>query len=207
MKGHIVRGLAFTTALVALTACASTRFTETWRNPNIAPEHFRKVVAMAVVGPATLRRVAEDEIVRTLPAGEAIPSYQVLSDAEIRDPAQALAHLRGAGFDGAITMRVLSDQDKVRYVPGTTFPDFPTFLGYAWPPVYDPGYYVTDREVQVETNVYALPSQQLIWSGVSRTQNPANFGAMAREVAKGVRGRLESQGILQACGDCGAGNS
>jgi hypothetical protein len=179
-----------------LASCASTRLTETWLNPSVAPLHFRKVLVMAVVKGAALRRIAEDAMVQALRPARAVPSYRIVSDAEILNPARALAHLQRDGFDGAITLRIVSNRERLTYVPGQYAPDFLAYWWSAWPPVYQPGYVVTDRVVRVETNVYSLPDQQLVWAGLSRTLNPSSFGRLAEGIAKAVGARLRREGVV-----------
>ncbi len=182
--------------LLVCAGCASTQLTETWRNPGVPPLTFQKVLVMAVEKSPTLRRIAEDEMVRALQPTQAVPSYRILSEAEIQNPVQALAHLTQNGFDGAVIMSVVSDNTRVTYVPGTYVPDMLDYWGEVWPPLYQPGYYIHDRVVRVETNVYALPSRQLVWSGISQTLNPSNFGSLAEGIAKEVHARLRKQGML-----------
>jgi hypothetical protein len=62
--------------------------------------------------------------------------------------------------------------------------------------VYDPGYLRTDTIVQVETKVYALMDDKLIWAGLSETFNPRDAQARVRGVAQAVANDLKKQGLI-----------
>jgi hypothetical protein len=56
----------------------------------------------------------------------------------------------------------------------------------------------TDTIVSIETNVYSVTEDKLLWSGLSETFNPANTVQLVTDVAKAVRGALQKQGLIQA---------
>ena len=45
------------------------------------------------------------------------------------------------------------------------------FYGYGWGAAYSPGYLRTDTIVHVETLVYDLNQNKLVWAGQSKTRN------------------------------------
>ena len=50
--------------------------------------------------------------------------------------------------------------------------------------------------MRMQTNVYAVASESLIWSGSSRTFDPAVAREVAGDVAKAVVEHLQQAGIL-----------
>ena len=50
--------------------------------------------------------------------------------------------------------------------------------------------------MRIQTNVYAVASESLIWSGSSQTFNPEATREVAGDVAKVVVERLQKAGIL-----------
>ena len=76
-------------------------------------------------------------------------------------------------------MRVVGRDKETSYVP-------PTFTGYRggmWPMAYEPGYTVTDTHVSVETRVYSVGQDRLLWSGKSVTTNPTKVDAFVKELS------------------------
>jgi hypothetical protein len=185
-----------------LTACASTRITDSWKAPGVTSLDFKKVVVIAISRDDMVRRTAEDEMVRQIQArgrAQAVASHTFLGDPEAKDVEQAKAKIGQMGFDGAVTMRLVSSAQETTYVPGsypTPYYGFYGYYGYAWPTVYDPGYLRTDTIVQVETNVYAVADEKLLWSGVSETFNPSNAREVVDDLAKALAAELRKQGLI-----------
>lgn len=193
-------GLASALALLAALGCATTRIETQWKDPAATPADlaFRKVIALAQVEEQSVRRAAEDELARVLAARpraqargmEVRPAYPLIPDGELRDVAAMRAKVEAAGFDGAVVMRLVSDQERVRYVPG----HYETMWGRVVS--YDPGYTTVERIVRVETSVYSIAQGKLLWSGVSRTLNPNDLGDLVDDVVEAVGAELEEQGLL-----------
>jgi protein-S-isoprenylcysteine O-methyltransferase Ste14 len=186
--------------LLALAACASTRIETQWKDPALAPADlaFQRVIVVAQVEDETTRRVAEDELVRVLSASQRAqargmqirPSYERIDGVELEDVAALRRKVEGAGFDGAVVLRLVSDHERIQYVPG----HYEVLWGRAVR--YDPGYTTVDRIVRVETSIYSIAQGRLLWSGVSRTMNPGDLGELIGNVARAVGAELEKQGLL-----------
>jgi hypothetical protein len=59
-----------------------------------------------------------------------------------------------------------------------------------------PGTSRTDTQVGVETRVYSLPQNKLVWAGESRTTNPENVNSLISEVASAVGRQLQREGLI-----------
>jgi hypothetical protein len=188
------------TALVLVACASSTGLVAKWKDPTVTNIRFQKVLALAVTKDATLRRAIEDELVRQIP--RAIPSYSVLSDEELRDVAAAKAKVKAAGFDGAAVFRVVSAEQQTTYVPGTvwyTGPSYGSFWGYydmGWGAVYDPGYLQTDQIVTVETLVYSLEQDKLVWAARSQTMNPGSVQTLVKDVVDAVAKEMKAEQLI-----------
>lgn len=200
------RVVALPVAVLSLAAaCASTRIVDRWRNPEVGAISFEKVVAMAIVKDAGRRRVLEDAMAAEIQAvgATAQPAYTFVPDEQVRDDAAARRHFEREGFDGAVMLRVVGANTTQTYVPGrvTAVPVYyRTLWGYYryWVPVeYDPGYVRTDRNVRVETIVYSVKDEQMVWSGLSETLNPDSARALVRGVAKAVVSDLRRDRLLK----------
>jgi hypothetical protein len=192
-------------ALVASLACATTTFQSTWRAPDARPLRLtgRKVVAIFMTRSSATRRRAEDAMAREITArgAQGVPGYTVLSDEEVKDRDASKAKLESLGFSGAVVMRVLGKETQVSYEPGVVWvrPYYRHFWGYwgwGWGTVYEPGYLREDRIVKVETLVYSLEQDELVWAGVSRTVNPDRLDDFIGELATAVSKQMEKDGLL-----------
>jgi protein-S-isoprenylcysteine O-methyltransferase Ste14 len=180
-------------------ACATTRIETQWKDPALAPQQlaFARLIALAQVDDEATRRVAEDELVRVIGSGpkakargmEVQPAYASIASAELGDVAALRAKVEAAGFDGAVVLRLVSDQERVTYMPG----HYEVMWGTAVR--YEPGYTDVDRIVRIETSVYSIREGKLLWSGVSRTLNPRDVRDLVGDVVRAVGAELEQQGL------------
>ena len=187
-----------------LSACATTHVESSWKDPAVGPGDFafKKVLVMVRVTDATARRVGEDELVRYLRSGPrgqageltADPSYPLLDPRDLSNPAKARALVEADGFDGLVMMNFVSSEKQVTVQP----PSYGTVWGYYGTRsiVYDPGYVRTDTILRVETTIYRISDEKLLWTGISRTLNPSNVPELVRDVAKSVGDELRSQGLI-----------
>jgi hypothetical protein len=181
----------------------ATSFDSTWHDPQAAPVSFNKVMALAITKEEGSRRSFEDQMVRAIAANgraEGVAAYRVLAGVTPGDSAQARAAAEAAGVDGLVTMRLLGVDTEQRLVGGMPAPAYYGhpwgYYGYGWGTMYSPTYLETDRMVQIETNIYSLAQNKLIWSGRSRTTNPESMEQLVSEVAQAVGGELRKQGLM-----------
>jgi hypothetical protein len=188
----------FASLLVA--GCATTELKDSWRNPEVATIQFQKVVVLAITGGAALRQSAEDELVRQAPRSNAVAAYTFISDQDLGNTEKLKQLVKEAGFDGAIVFRILGTEKQQTYVPGHYTGAGPGLWGYygaAWPLAMDPGYVVTNTFVEVETRVYSVADEKLVWAGRSETMDPRSVRELVDAVAKAVAKELRAQGLIQ----------
>jgi hypothetical protein len=164
-----------------LSGCSSSRtqFTSTWAAANAQPVSAAGMqIAAVVVSPSeSVRRIGETALASEITrfGGIGVTSYKILpGDPKNREAARR--QLKAAGIDAVISMRVISHDQVVSYTPGywTGSPWHSSlwgYWGYGWGSVYAPGYLETETLVGVETLLYSLDDDKLLWAGVSETFN------------------------------------
>jgi hypothetical protein len=182
-------------SLVALlaTACASTQLVSTWKDPGTSQVYFRNVIAVAPVKDPAMRRAMEDELAREIKNTHAVPSYTVLSEEELSDPEKLKEKVQALGFDGMVVFRIVSVDKEATWVPGTYAGPYWAFGGW---PAYDYGYVQTDTVVRVDTNVYSVPDNKLVWASASKTFNPGSAQKLVDSVAKAVAKEMKKEGLV-----------
>ncbi len=188
--------LALALVVLAALGCSSTRYESTWKDPSASPITLsgQRVAAFVFTGSDTTRRSAEDTLAREITArgAQGIPGYTLVPGPEPEDPAASWQALQQAGVEGAVAMRVVGREKETSYVP-------PTFTGYwvgTWPMAYEPGYTVTDTLVSVETRVYSVGQDRLLWSGKSVTTNPTRVDAFVKELSAKAAEEMQTAGLL-----------
>ena len=125
----------------------------------------------------------------------ALPSYRFVPDADLPNQAAVRATLLANGFDGALVMRVAGVSEQVVAFPYTYFGPvgYPGWYGSG---VFAPGHLQTETIVHVVSDLYSLPQNKLIWSGVSRSFDPRSTKQFMNDVSKTVAKSLEKDRLI-----------
>lgn len=198
-----IGGLAL--AALAFSACSSTTLEQSWKAPDVGTLTFNKIMVIAAAPDGALRRAAEDAMKQQVASVPVVASYELAPDqATLRDRPRMAALIEEAGVDGIVVMRLISDERDVHYVPGAPMPrPYTSFWGYYTRPFamsglyWEPGTVVNDRMVGIETNIYSVKSEGLVWSGYTKTRNPRDVATLVAEIAEVVRAKLREQRLIQ----------
>lgn len=205
------------TLVVAAAGCATgSNFTSSWKAPDAQPLNMRgkKVAALIISKDESVRRGAEDELSYqiTKRGVKGIPAYALVPTEGVQDREKAKAAFEKAGIAGVVSMRVVGKDQELNYQPGVAWGSpwsgsyYGSFWGgagggyyaWGWGGVYDPGYLRTDTIVTVETLVYALDQDKLVWAGMSRTSNPERADDLIRTLVDKAAQEMQKQGLIGA---------
>ena len=190
--------------MLAISSCSSTKITSTWREPNkeISLNKLNKVLVVALFQNETSRRKAEDQMVSYF-YGKGVASYNYLDkDISTKNENAIREKIKNDGFDGAVTMRLLDVDKEDVYSRGniSMYPSYyRNFSGYYfrnWGYFSDPGYYSTTKTYTVETNVFSIKEDKIIWSGITKTTDPNGVTKMTDEIGKAVFNEMVKEGFI-----------
>jgi predicted ferric reductase len=69
---------------------------------------------------------------------------------------------------------------------------------WIWCGMYStPGYYTTDKNYFVETTVYTVNPDKLVWTGTTKTVNPSKIEKMVSDIADLVSEKMKKDGFLK----------
>ena len=190
--------------------CASTSFVSSWTAPDATPLRVKgaKVVAVAMFESESARRVAEDRIAAELSKRGAIgvPMYKLMPDKTPESEAQARDALEGADVAGVVVMRPIASDKEITISPGAyTGPRYGAYwggyYGFGWTYPWDMSLYAepeirTHDVVYVETLIYSLRQNKLVWAGQSRTTDPDNVDELVGELADATAEQLEKANLI-----------
>jgi hypothetical protein len=187
---------------VTITACATTTFQSTWKSPTAAPLNLKgkNVVALVVTDEEALRYATEEEAAREITAHGAVgvPAYRLLPQAQIRDKERARAIFEREEIEAVVVVRQVAMEKALSGSfwgsPGYSSLWGPGFWGGGL--LGGDGYLRTDTILIVETLVYSLQQNKLVWASQSQTMNPTQVGSFIRELGKTVGTEMEKQGLL-----------
>jgi hypothetical protein len=208
MKHTKMLMLAACGAALALAGCATTTFVTTWKAPDAKPLGLKagdKVVAIVMAEQESIRRAGEANLADVLDkAGlKGVPAYMLASGGDLKDESKAKRVIDASGAVAAVVLRPMGKEKEISSTP--TYYGSPYYGGfyggyynYGWGGAWG-GYEVrTDTYVFVETLIYDLRSNKLVWAGQSKTMNPSDVEGFVAELAKAVRGELQKAGLAVA---------
>jgi hypothetical protein len=194
-----------------LSGCASSGFVSSWKAPDATPLEFRgaKVAAVVMMKEEGPRRAAEDTLAKEITARGAlgVPMYTLLPNTNPSDKERARAALEQAGVQGAVVMRPISVEKEVSSTPETYLdPNHSEMWGgyyeYGWnsswgTPMTTGGDIHVDQVVSVETMVYSLKQNKLVWAGQSKTTNPEGVNELVKQLSADAAAQLEKEGLIR----------
>ncbi len=177
-----------------LSSCASTKIVESWKEPNkeITISKLKKILIIAMFKDETSNRKAEDQMIDFL-NGKGIPSYNYLNKNFDKDNVNAIqSKIKKDGFDGAVTMRLIDVDKETIYQKNARY-GFPinkrNFNNYYYDNVSaysNADNFSTTKTYIIETNVYSIIENKIIWSALSETSDPKNVNKLTQDVVQAV---------------------
>lgn len=198
----------FILAVIVCVCCVScgpsTKIVKSWREPNVslkkdAPPN--KTLVIALVKDEGSRRIIEDKLVKDI-GTNASASYVIFTADMIKTltAENFSAKLKEQQFNYVLLMRLADFEKETSYVPGTTtgyYGGYGRYYGYGAGMYTSPGYYTTDKNYFVETAVYSVEPDKLLWTGTTKTVNPTKLEKIITEISDVVAQKMRSDGFLK----------
>jgi hypothetical protein len=202
-------------SLIFLVNCSSgTAIVSSWKDPEVtnANTEFKKIMVVALVKNEATRRVVENRIATIGPKFHS--SYAIMNGNNLgltKD--QKLKILKDENYDAVVTMRLVDTVKETNYVPGTNtsmyyggyggmyggygvYGGFGGWYGMYSPVYYDPGYYQDTTSYLVETNVFSLKSDKLVWTGTTKSTSGTDVGLLVESIIATVIEEMKKDGFV-----------
>ena len=202
--------LTVAVAVAASTAigAAGPKFTSTWKAPEAAGVTFagKKVAALIMTDDDGLRVSGEEALVRELAAiglTKGVASYKIVPREELRDPQKAKGWYERSGVEGVVSMRLVKADTRKTWTPSMWATPYYNSLwgyyGYGWNSlyVYDPGHTQIDQVAVVETLVFSVPLNKLLWAAVTESTNPKDASRVIKELVTQTVKEMTKQGLIR----------
>jgi len=188
----------------ALVSCGpSTKIEKSWMEPgtSVTKSASNKTFIIGTVKDETSRRVIEDQLAKRLGSG-AVASYTLLSTDALKaaDEASLKKILTDGQYTHVLLMRLADVEKETSYVHGTTtgfYGGYGRYYGYGAGMYSTPGYYTTDKNYFVETTVYTINPDKLVWTGTTKTVNPSKMEKTVNEIADVISAKMKKDGFLK----------
>ena len=191
-----------------LAACGgATRFSSTWVDPAAGPTDWdgQKVVAFVLSARDSIRLGAEESLARELTSrgAQGVAGHTIVPRDVTEDQDRVRELLTSAGVVGAVVMRVVSQTQQSSSSPGTVwytgsyYPSFYGYWGYGWNAMYQPGQIRSDTIVSIETLLYSVEEDKLLWAGLSKTTNPENIPKFINQLVSAAGKEIKKTGLVE----------
>jgi len=200
----VLTTLALAVATVASLSAAIT-FTSTFKSLDAGAVNLagKKVAALVISNDDSLRVAGEESLVRALTARgmQAVATYRIAPKEELRKAETARPWFEKGGFEGVVAVRPISADTQQVYTPamwvGTNYGTLWGYYGYGWSAVFVPGSRQKETTVVVETLVFSVPRNQILWGSVTETKNARDLRAFVEELAKASVEQMQKQGLAR----------
>jgi len=164
----------------------------------------KKIVGLVVSNDMSLRMSSEEALARELTAKgvEGVAAYRVIPAQEIRDANTARSWFERAGAAGVVVMRLidLSKETMPSVMVWQTAPYYGSlwsYYPYAWGATFDLSGPRTEVKIVVETLVFDVAGNQLLWAGTSESTNPESAQALIKGIVDGAANQMKKDGLTR----------
>jgi hypothetical protein len=189
----------FVLATFLLFGCSQTKVTSVWVDQEYQGDGIDHVFVVGVSSDGGLRRIFEDEFVTLFKQRgvEATSSYRLLPDEDLRDEKKMDSTVKESGSDTILMTQILDVRTDKHYNP----PEY-AYVG-GWHGYYNrayqvsPGYTVEYETAVLETNLYDLKTDKLIWSARSDTPADGSAGKHIKDFARSIINQLAEAKLIK----------
>jgi hypothetical protein len=203
--------LSFRVLLAVIQVCAlslagSTKYVSIFQNPRAGRIDFsgKKVACFVVIPSEELRNAREETVAAELRSRgvDSIAGYTVLPGELVKDREKSKEFLKKAGVSGALLLRLIGDEEQKSYsttVTAWSQPYYSNFWGYwnyGWSSVYIHETQWTERVITLETLIYSIDKDELLWAGRSQTTSPKDIKKFVQDLMKEAGKELRKAGLI-----------
>jgi CubicO group peptidase (beta-lactamase class C family) len=202
--------LTTTTLAAALAATtllsAAPKFTSVWRSSDAGSVSFagKKVAALVISQDDSLRVPGEEALAKELIARglQSVATYRIAPKEEMQSAERARPWFERANVEGVVALRPVGRETRTTYTPDiwTTpyYSSFWSYYGYGWGNPYITGSVGRESVVVVETTIYSVPRNQLLWAAVSETRDSKSLPGFVQELVKASVKEMQKQGLAKS---------
>ncbi|MXV51165.1 hypothetical protein GS399_09305 [Pedobacter sp. HMF7647] len=201
-------------SIAICSSCSSTQTTVlgSYKDPSLRPNTYKKLFVAGLGADSTVKAKVENYIAQALNKRgfETVKGLTIfppgVTTGDVKKSEAVLQKIRDTGSDAVVTIALIDQASDTRYVPGNSYPAgsspyYQSFGGYYnnwYIPLNEPGYYKDDKLYYVETNLYDVKTEKLVWSAQSKSTNPSNLDKFLKSYKEAMSAELTKQGLLSS---------
>lgn len=197
-------------AVLFVSCGPSTVITASWKSPSVPSKKYSRILVAALTSNTIAKVTLENEVALALGNGvnvlKSISEFPPDIHNTDSDKEAIMKNVKNKNVDAILTISLINKETETRYIPGNYsynpiigynyYDNFWGYYSYRYPHSYDPGYYVQDKIYFIETNLYDVKTEKLVWSAQSRTYNPAGLETFSKEFSNIIVAKMKKDGVL-----------
>lgn len=197
----------FLFSLTLFTSCSSTKLVESWSDSSLGIKPVKNILILGVMHNDMQRRVYEDVFAKriTKDGVNGVAGFTIMPNREDYDDENEIREaIKKTGVDAALIARLVAIKKETTYVPPsvTYQPSFGynrglyDYYGSSYRSMYTPGYTTTDTIVKLETTVFSVETEKMIWAGSTQSFNPSSTKSVVSKNADLIVADMKKAGLM-----------
>jgi len=197
--------------LLLVSSCANTKISQSWVEPD-NKKIFKNLLIIGVSENQQNRRAYESNFVEELRSLgiNAEASYKIIKSDQKVERATVTKAIEGLNIDGVIVTHVMAIDEETVYRPSMDYaPMYGGYYGsgyygglYSYYPhvntyVTSPGYYTTHETYTIESNLYDVESEELVWTARTRTFAPESVDEVIVDLTKLLIKDMRDKNVIE----------
>jgi len=195
-------------------SCTTTEFVTRWYDPEFGDSRLERILVIGMLESDVMRREFEDEFSRLLSEANTagIPSYSLMPEGiDVDEKSEIQEVVRRAKADSVLITTLTDIEEQERRVPATVewtptlgYPGYSGFYDYygrtyrsTYAAIYQPAYTTVDSIVKLETRVFYVDTESLVWAADTESFNPGSSSKVIADLAKIVIKDLRASGLIR----------
>ena len=197
--------IALVLSFFFFTGCSGTNVTGTWKKSDFVGQPFTSIMVIGLTKDPTNRLFWENRMGDKLSQGgveTVIKSLSASPNDKKIDKEVLLDYVNKKGIEAVLVTRLVDTKKEKVYRPSSTNPgpgyylNFNHYVNQAQGQMSSPGYMATQTVVLLETNLYLIENQELIWSMSSDTVESGSIQQLMKSVTGKVLGSLKKDNLI-----------
>lgn len=182
-----------------------------WVNKEkIQGKTFKKIFIVALSADVTVRPELENDLAAaaTSRGHEVVKSIDVipisLQNPKAPTKDEVIAKVKETGCDAVFVATLLKQEESIHYTPGAqaySVSPYATYMGgyysYWYPSASTPDYYNKNKIYFMQSNLYDVASEEIMWSVQSKVFNPSSLEKFSRDYMSGLVKGLEKEKLVK----------
>ncbi len=205
--------------LLIASACSTTKLSQTWSDPDITGP-YNDIMIVGVAQSEQLRRAYEtyfadhirDRGIESLASYRLIDHKSALEIAGDKNSFRSIVEhaVKGSAIDAVLITHLVSIEDEEIYRPSLDYQpaygpvyyssgyygNMHGYHSYVTTYVQQPGYFTHEQTYVLESNLYDVKTEELVWTTRSRTFSPESMDDAIKELTGLIIDDLVSRKIL-----------